>query len=172
MLQLQWAQQRGLLLTVFGRRWALWRVGAQMVPGVAVLVHRRERVRPQSGARVHCGVVMARRPSCWLGPTLVEVVRRRVVVLAVSRRCCRRPADGVISHPRVLLQLDERRLVDTSDASSGVGGRRGVRGRRRVLVRRRRQATATRQVVMVVMVVGGAVQSVRRRHASCRRRCV
>lgn len=164
------------LLTVFGRRGALRRVRSQVVPRVGVLMHRREGVGPQCGPRtaeprwVHGRMVMAWRSSSGLGPSLVEVVRRGVVMLAV-RRCSRRP-DGVVCHPRVLLQLDKRRLVYTSDASSSVRGCRTVRRRRSVLVRRRWQPAATRQMVMVVVVVPSVVESVRGRHASCWRRCI
>ena len=115
-------------------------------------------------------MVMAWRSSSGLGPSLIEVVRRGVVMLAVRRRC-RRP-DGVVRHPRMLLQFDKRGFVYTSDASSGVRGCRTVRRRRRVLVRLRWQPAATRQMMMVIVVMPGVVESVRGRHASCWRRCV
>lgn len=129
-----------------------------MVPRVGVLVHRRERVGPQSGARtaetrgVHGRMVVGRWASTGLGPPLIEVVRRGVVVLAVSCCSCRRP-DGVVRHPRVLLQLYESGLVDAGDAAPGVRRRRAVRRRRRVLVRRRGQSATTRQVVVVIVMV-------------------
>jgi hypothetical protein len=118
-----------------------------MVAGVGVLVHRRERVGAQRCARgaesrrIHGGMVVTGRPTAGLGSPLVEVVCRRVVVLAVSRRRCRRP-DGVVSNPRMLLQFDKRRLVHPSHTSGGVRRRRAVRRCAGVLVRRWRQTSA------------------------------
>ena len=94
------------VLTVFGRRRALRRIGSQVVAGVRVLVHRRERVSSQRRARapetrgIHGRVVVTGRSTPGLGPTLIEVVGSRVVI-------CRRP-DGVVRHPRMLLELYER----------------------------------------------------------------
>ena len=87
--------------------------------------------------------MVAGRTPAGLGSSLVEVVCRRVVVLAVRRRSCRRP-DGVVRHPGVLLQLDKRGLVHTSHTSSGVRHRRAIGGRRRILVRRWRQTSTAR----------------------------
>jgi hypothetical protein len=84
-----------------------------MVARVSVLVHWREGVGSQRGARtaearwVHRGMMMARWTSSRLGACLVEVMGGGVVMLAVCRRSYRRPADGVVRHPRVLLQFDE-----------------------------------------------------------------
>jgi len=136
-------------LTVFGRRWALRCVRPEMVARVGVLVHWRERVGPQCGARaaeprwIHGRMMVTRRAPAGLGSSLVEVVCRRVVVLAVSCRSCRRP-DGVVRHPGVLLQLDKSGLVHTSHTSSGVRHRRAIGGRRRILMRRRRQTSTAR----------------------------
>lgn len=120
-----------------------------MVARVGVLVHRRERVGPQCGARaaeprwVHGRVMVTGRAPTGLGSSLVEVVCRGVVVLAVCGRRCRRP-DGVVRHPGVLLQLDKRGLVHTGHTASGVRRRSAIGGRRRILVRRWRQTSATR----------------------------
>lgn len=150
MRYMQFATQlRHLALTVFGRRGALRCVRPQMVSRVRVLVHRRERVGPQCGARtaeprwIHGGVMVTGGATSGLGSSLVEVVCPRVVVLAVSRRCRRRP-DGVVRHPRVLLELDKRGLVHTSHTSCGVRRRRAVGRCRRVLVRRWRQTGTAR----------------------------
>lgn len=120
-----------------------------MVARVGVLVHWRERVGPQCGARaaesgwIHGRVMVTRWAASGLGSSLVEMVCRRVVVLAVRCRSCRRP-DGVVRHPRMLLQLDKRGLIHTSHTSSGVRRRRAIGGRRRILVRRWRQTSTTR----------------------------
>jgi uncharacterized Zn-finger protein len=120
-----------------------------MVARVGVLVHWRERVGPQCGARaaeprwIHGRMMVTGGATAGLGPSLVEVVCRRVVVLAVSRRCCRRP-DGVIRHPRVLLQLNKRGLVHAGYTPSGVGRRRAVGRCRCILVRRWRQTGTAR----------------------------
>lgn len=137
------------VLTVFGRRGALRCVGPEMVARVGVLVHRRERVGPQCGARaaeprwIHGRMMVTGRAPAGLGSSLVEVVCRRVVVLAVSCRSRGRP-DGVVRHPGVLLQLDKRGLIHTSHTSSGVRHRRAIGGRRRILVRRWRQTSTAR----------------------------
>lgn len=112
-----------------------------MVARVGVLVHRRERVGSQCGARaaeprwIHGRMVVTGWATAGLGSSLIEVVCRRVVVLAVRCRSCGR-SDGVVRHPRVLLQLNKSGLVHTSHTSPGVRHRRAVGGRRRILVRR------------------------------------
>lgn len=137
------------VLTVFGRRGALRCVGSEMVARIGVLVHRRERVGPQCGARaaeprwIHGRMMVTGRAPAGLGSSLVEVVCRRVVVLAVRCRSCGRP-DGVVRHPGVLLQLDKGGLIDTSHTSAGVRHRRAIGGRRRILVRRWRQTSSAR----------------------------
>lgn len=136
-------QHACLVLTVFGRRGALRGVRSQVVARVRVLMHRREGVGPERGPRtaetrwVHGGMVVAGGPTPGLGPSLVEVVGCRVVVLAVGRRRSSSPY-RIIRHPRVLLQLDEGGLVHASHTASGVRRRRAARRRRRILMRRRR----------------------------------
>ena len=114
-----------------------------MIARVGVLVHRRERVGSQCGTRtaeprwIHGRMMVTGRSPAGLWSSLVEVVCRRVVVLAV--RCCRcGRSDGVVRHPRMLLELDKSGFVHTSHTSSGVRHRRTIGGRRRILVRRRR----------------------------------
>jgi len=136
-------------LTVFGRRGTLRCVGPEMVARVGVLVHRRERVGPQCGARaaeprwIHGRMMVTGRSPAGLRSSLIEMVCRRMVVLAVRCRSCGRPY-GVVRHPRVLLQLDKRGLIHTSHTSSGVRHRRTIGGRRRILMRRWRQTSTAR----------------------------
>ena len=76
------------VLTVFWRRGTLRRIGAEVVPGVAVVVHRRERVRRQSGPRGPEAVVVSRALPLAASSEVMGVVRPHRVV-------------------RVLLQFDE-----------------------------------------------------------------
>jgi len=120
-----------------------------MVARVGVLVHRRERVGSQCGARtaesrwIDGGMMVTGRSPAGLGSSLVEVVCRRMVVLAVRCSSCGR-SDGVVRHPGVLLKLDKSGLVHASNTSSGVRHRRTVGRRRRILVRRWRQTSTAR----------------------------